>query len=208
MQAPAAPTPAAHAATTNSSSSVVQAQATPAPDPNAEDDTAFTAARSRNTMAALSAYLQSYPNGRHAGDARAARERLVLNQAPTLDTVEYSLRGFVASARHAAQRAVTAAERARSEGSSRSLGSVGLYEGEWSSNEANGAGMAKASGGDQYLGYWRRSQFDGAGVLIYANGVVFEGEFENGAPTSRGVFWAADGQRLTGRALFAALIAR
>lgn len=118
--------------------------------------------------------------------------------------VEPGLRAVMEQAR---RRQSYAHDRAARSAGARDLDRAGRYRGDWANGGPDGLGAASWADGARYEGSWREAKPDGMGVLSLAGGIRYEGEFDSGSPTGRGVFWSGDGQRITGAALFRALVA-
>ena len=185
------------------------------------DSVAYAHALEADTIAAYNEYLNEFPEGFHAVDARSRREgRFAQMTDVQIAQLPRSTRTQVERARRTASRAHTAALSARLVDGAVSprnpterlvvviLPDGARYEGQWEHGEAFGVGRGFGGDGGVYAGSWQRSRRNGFGVLIYPSGVRYEGEFINDTPTGRGVFWDAQGRLMSDSSLFTALLRR
>jgi hypothetical protein len=168
------------------------------------DDTAWNVARGANSVSGYDAYLSAYPSGRHASDARAARQRLqAANAAPVaydLALLHQDVRRAVERSRSAESRAQTAAGRARraETGYGTDVGDTGhRYEGETGTTGVTVVGVLTIPTGETYAGQMRSGDpvvYVGYGVWRSADGWRYEGEFNENTFNGYGVLWDRDGR--------------
>lgn len=168
------------------------------------DDNAWNVARRADTRAGYDAYLSAYPNGRHAAEARTARNRPAPPPATpaTYDVAQLNpqVRAAAEAARNAESRANAAAQRGRA--AAQQAEQTGNYE------PREGYGVSDGSGGyagNRYSGQFRDGTFSGLGVYVWGDNtnnrdraLRYEGEFGAGNINGVGVHQWRDGERYAG----------
>jgi len=172
---------------------------------NQADDNAWAVAQRANTVAGYDAYLSAYASGRHASEARTARQRLATPTYAAYDLTQLhpDVRRAAEQARAAESRATAAAQRARAAASQAEASGV--------RSPSSGYGVADYTGnwaGDRYAGQFSGGSREGVGVMTYGqnasntvNASRFEGEYARGDRNGVGVYHWHSGRRFAGEFL-------
>lgn len=175
-------------------------QTSPSPAAQA-DDTTFAAARQQDTAGAYDAYLALYPNGRHAAEARAAKQRLQgsstssasqpTNAAYDLNALNAQVRTAVVSARAAEARGQAASVTARRAAQEAITAAANARTGNWA-NHAAYSYQNDAEYGRRYEGQYSNEDRNGYGVITFGAGRFagdrYEGQWADGNYNGAGVY--------------------
>jgi len=204
--------------------SALSRQATQA-DINQGDDAAWAAAQRANTISSYDAYLGNFPSGRHAREARTARQAIVAAMPAAFDLAQLhpNVRAAVIEARRseslgdaAGARGREAGQRGRQSGRINPQSGYGVHNGanqfagdqfagSYAGGQFNGSGTYTWSNNannqqdlDRYEGDWANDRRHGFGVQYWRDGSRYVGAWGNGTKAGTGVYHYADGDRNEG----------
>ena len=192
---------------------------------NQADDAAWAEAQRLNTIASYDAYLAMFGSGRHAAQARSARQQLIASVPAAFDLAQLhpNVRAAVVEARRSESLANAAAARGRDAGQrGRQSGRVDpqsgygihhgagdfvgdIFAGVYVNGNFNGSGTYTWANNannqqdlDRYEGDWANDRRDGFGVQYWRDSARYVGGWRNGTKSGTGVYHYADGERNEG----------
>lgn len=169
------------------------------------DDDAYSAASRQNTASAYDAYLALYPTGRHAAEARAAKQRLGGASTPAqaaapagaaydLNALNAQVRNVVISARAAEARGTAASAAARRAAQEAITAASNARSGNWANHVAYDY-QDDGDYGRRYEGQYSNDNRNGYGVITFSRGLFqgdrYEGQWANGNYEGAGVYHRA-----------------